>query len=759
MRGNREIPCVFRFGAFEADLKAGELRKDGIRIKLQEQPFKILTLLLQHPGDVVTREEIQKALWGSDTFVDFDRALNKAINRLREALGDSAENSQYVETLPKRGYRFIAAVAPVIDDIGVTSEPDSPPRKFRAWLTAAVLIIAASATALVVYLRHPLVLTEQDTVVLADFANRTSDPAFEYTLKLALSIDLQQSPFLKILPDQQVADTLHLMLRNSDERLSVNLARSVCKRTGSAAVLAGSIASFGTEYVIGLEATDCQAGNVLAQEQVRANRKEDILARIDQAAAKLRRKLGESLPSIEKYDRPIHEALSTASLEAFQAYANGERTVRREGSYGAISFFKRAIELDPEFAYAYAALGLIYGTAGEENLSAEYTKKAYELQAHVSEWEKYFISIQYCLQATGDLDKGLQVGRMWVQNYPRERTAHNRLAEIYERLGNPADAAAELEQARVLGGDNPLDLTRLSRAYMAVDRWSDARAILLEAIRRSPQRPTFRQAIYSLAFLQDDQKLLQEQVDWAMHKPEELAFLGTADTEAYFGRLAKARELSRLAEDYASRTDFKERAALLHAGEALREALFGNTEAAREQSRVALDAGPGPGAQVLATLALAQTGDVVRAGELADELRHKFPFSTLVQNYWIPAIRAQIELASNNPAKAIELLRNTEPYELSSEGPMIPVYVRALAYLGAQQGAAAAAEFQKILQHRGIVGNSVVGALAHLGLAEALSVARDNLEARAKYEQFLNLWKHADPGTPIRREAKSRFGL
>jgi len=299
MRGNREIPCVFRFGAFEADLKAGELRKDGIRIKLQEQPFKILTLLLQHPGDVVTREEIQKALWGSDTFVDFDRGLNKAINRLREALGDSAENSQYVETLPKRGYRFIAAVAPVIDDIGVTSEPDSPPRKFRAWLTAAVLIIAASATALVVYLRHPLVLTEQDTVVLADFANRTSDPAFEYTLKLALSIDLQQSPFLKILPDQQVADTLHLMLRNSDERLSVNLARSVCKRTGSAAVLAGSIASFGTEYVIGLEATDCQAGNVLAQEQVRANRKEDILARIDQAAAKLRRKLGESLPSIE----------------------------------------------------------------------------------------------------------------------------------------------------------------------------------------------------------------------------------------------------------------------------------------------------------------------------------------------------------------------------------------------------------------------------------------------------------------------------
>jgi eukaryotic-like serine/threonine-protein kinase len=497
----------------------------------------------------------------------------------------------------------------------------------------------------------------------------------------------------------------------------------------------------------------------LAQEQVRANREEDILAGIDQAAAKVRRKLGESLPSIEKYDRPIHEALSTASLEAFQAYANGERTVRHEGSYSAIPFFKRAIELDPEFAYAYAALGLIYGTAGEENLSAEYTKKAYELQAHVSEWEKYFISIQYCLQATGDLDQALQVGRMWVQNYPRERTAHNRLAEVYERLGNPGDAAAELEQARVLGGGNPLDLSRLSRAYMALDRWSDARAILLEAIRRSPQRPAFREAIYSLAFLQDDQKLLQEQVDWAMHKPEELAFLGTADTEAYFGRLAKARELSRLAEDYASRTDFKERAALLHAGEALREALFGNTEAAREQSRAALDAGPGPRAQVLATFALAHTGDVVRARELTDELRHKFPISTLVQNYWIPAIRAQIELASNNPAKAVELLRNTEPYELSSEAPMIPLYVRALAYLGAQQGAAAAAEFQKILQHRGTVGNSVVGALAHLGLAEALSVAGNNLEARAKYEQFLNLWKHADPGIPIHREAKSRFGL
>ncbi len=268
------------------------------------------------------------------------------------------------------------------------------------------------------------VSTERETVVLADFENRTNDSAFDETLKQALAIALEQSPFVKILPEQQVTETLRLMLRNPDQRLEKDAARSVCRRTGSKAVLAGSIATLGSEYVIGLEVDDCDCGDVLAQEQVRAQRKEDILPGIDNAASRLRLKLGESLPSIQKYDRPIHEAISTTSLDAFQAYANGERLVRREGNFNSIPLFKRAIELDPNFAYAYAALGLVYGLQGEANVAADYTRKAYALRDRVSEWERYFISFQYEFRVTQDVDKALQSGLIWVQNYPRERTSH-----------------------------------------------------------------------------------------------------------------------------------------------------------------------------------------------------------------------------------------------------------------------------------------------------------------------------------------------
>jgi eukaryotic-like serine/threonine-protein kinase len=765
-----DLKHQLRFGPFEVDPNAGELRKGGTRIRLPEQPFKILTLLLLRPGEVVTREEIRKTLWGEDTFVDFERGLNKAVNRLRDVLGESAENPRYIETLPKRGYRLIVPVeAPAVDlaePLRVEYQQESPravdrPSEFksrvrlRLWIVAAALAAGVAATFL--YMRRPAVLTEQDTVVLADFENRTNDPAFDDALKQALSIDLEQSPFLKLLPAQQVADTLRLMLQNPDQHVSKDIARAVCQRTGSKAVLAGSIANLGSEYVIGLDATDCQSGNILAQQQVRANRQEDILAGIDNAASKLRRKLGESLPSIQKYDRPIHEALSTASLDAFQAYANGERLVRREGNYTSVPFFRRAIELDPDFAYAYGALANVYGLAGEANLSTDYSKKAYALRDRVSEWEKFFISFQYELRVTGELDKTMEVGRMWAQTYPRERTAHTRLAEPLLELGDYENAVAELEQSRLLGGGNPIDMSRLSRAYIGLGRWTDAEAVLQEAIGRNPKNAAVRQQMYRLAFLQGDQKLLQAQIEWAARDPRTLARLGHSDTEAYFGHLRKARDLSRAAEESAVHSDFKERAALLHAAEALREAEFGNHGVAGEEAQIALAPSPGSDTQVLAAMALAQGGDGLRARQIADELSNTLPSATLIQNYWLPTIRAQIEIASNNPAKAIELLRRTERYELSAASPMLPVYARATAFLIAKQGSAAVGEFKKILEHRGVVGNSPIGALAHLGLARALAMAGSVSEARAAYQNFFALWKDADEDIPILREARSEF--
>jgi predicted Zn-dependent protease len=603
------------------------------------------------------------------------------------------------------------------------------------------------------------VLTERDTVVLADFDNRTADPAFDYALKQALAIDLQQSPFLRILSDQQVADTLRLMLRSPEQRLRPDIARAVCQRTGSNAVLSGTITSLGSEYVIGLVALNCETGDVLTQEQVRANRKEEVLNGLDIAASRLRRKLGESLASVQRYVKPTHEALSTASLDAFEAYANGERMVQRQGNPAAIPFMRRAIELDPNFAYAYSALGLVYGTVGETKLATEYTSHAYAPREKVSEWEKFFISVQYYLRVTGEIEKALQLGQVWSQNYPRERTAHNRVADGYRQVGQNENALDEFQQARRLGGDNAIDVAALAGRYMALDRLPEAKGLLREAFTRNAEQLAIRQGMYLLSFLDGDMSHVQEQVDWAINKPGAEGLLGShSNTEAYFGHFKKARELSRLAAASAQHNDFRERAAMLQCAEAVREAEFGNAQAARRQARDALAALPGPDVQVLAALAFARAGAASDARRQADRLNADFPLSTLMQNYWLPTIRAEIELDTGNPKRAIELLHTTGSYELADTLlPLIPVYVRGEAYFRAKQGNEAAAEFQKILQHRGIVANSPVGALAHLGLARAFALAGDTAKARAAYQDFFTLWKDADPDIPVLKQAKAEY--
>ena len=529
MASGEDLKSSIRFGVFEADVEAGELRKHGLKVKLQDQPFQVLAMLLEHPGQVVTREELHRKLWAADTFVDFDRGLNRAVNRLREVLGDSADSPRFVETLPKRGYRFVAPV----ETIATPREPRKPspervetapnppltraaaPARIRAMAPLLAATLLAGAVAFYYYTQRSTALTDRDTVVLADFDNRTSDPAFDYTLKQALAIDLEQSPFVRILPDQQAANTLRLMLRDPEQRLTPDIARALCERTGSKAVLAGSIASLGSEYVIGLRAINCETGDTFAQEQMRADRKEQVLTALDRGASNLRRKLGESLSSIRKYDRPIHEALSTDSLDAFQAYANGERIVQRQGNLGAIPFMRRATELDPNFAYAHSALGLVYGTLGEAKLSAEYTANAYALRERVSEWEKFFILVQYHLQVTGEIEHAAQIARVWSQNYPRERTAHNRLAYAYGQLGQLDSYATELQQARRLGGDNPIDIAALARAFIAQDRLPEARTVVHDALASNPERLAFRQLLYSLSFLDNDVKGLGEQVEWA----------------------------------------------------------------------------------------------------------------------------------------------------------------------------------------------------------------------------------------------------
>ena len=733
--------------------------------------------MLERPGQLVTREELQARLWGTETFVDFDRGLNKAVNRLRDALGDSPESPRFIETLPKRGYRFIGAVEPPANgsaaagfappEIATSLETPSPPRpvakrQIRKWwlVAAAVLVAAAAALFIFIPIRSPHALSERDTVVLADFENRTGDPVFDYTLKQALAIDLEQSPFLKVLSDLTVADNLRLMGRNPGQRLSLDVARELCQRAGSKVVLAGSIAGLGSEYVIGVRALACLTGETVAEEQMRTTRKEALLSELDKLASDLRRKLGESLNSIQKFSRTTPQDVSTASFDAFVAYTNGQKMVVQNGRAAGIPFLKQAIEIDPNLALGYWALGLLYSSLGETTLGAENTHRAYLLRDRVSAVEKLSIEFQYDLDATGQLERAIETGRLWSRNYPRDWIAHERLATAYMRFGQYANALSEFRQADERDPKNPVIETGMAAAYLCLDRLPEAKAILRNALQRNPAQALFHEWAYLTNFLEGDSRQMQNELTWAAGKPsvEDLMLSKAADSEAYFGRLAKARELSQLAMESAARNEANERAALIAAVEAFNEAEFGNGEAARQQAHAALARSGGRDVRAWAALALSRAGDAGMARKLADQLSTDFPAATLIQNYWLPAIRAAIELRVDNPARAMELLRAAGPYEWSAyDAPLLPVYIRAGAYLAAKQGPAATAEFQKILQHRGVVRNSPVGALAHLGLARASAISGAAAKSCQTYQEFLTLWKDADPDIPILKQAKAEY--
>jgi eukaryotic-like serine/threonine-protein kinase len=776
---NDELASVMRFGVFEVDRRSGELRKHGVRVRLRDQSLQVLLLLLERAGQMVTREELQGRLWPADTFVDFDRGLNKAVNRLRDALGDSAESPRFIETLPKRGYRFIApvervgaarppelsAIAPETAGPAVP-EPDraSPVvarSPLRGWpiASAALFAVAVAAASYMLLSRRSRTPIEPARVVLADFDNHTGDAAFDDTLRQALVIDLEQSPAVRIVSDDEVSRTLRLMHRRPGERLTSDVARDVCRRTDGRAVLGGSLTLLSSEYVLGLNAIDCQTGEAVGRAQVRSSRKDEVLAAVDVATADLRRKLGESLSSIQRRDTHVHDMLTTSSVDAFQAYTSGERHVLTKGGWSAVPFFQRAIELDPDFAYAHAAIGLVLGNMGEATRSRTHTERAYQLRDRVSEWESFLITAQYYARVTGQIEKIPPLCDLWIQAYPHDRTAHNRLAGAYRQLGQHARALVELDQARRLGHDHPVDVDVWAMTMMQLDRVEEGATLLRLALEQSPDRLGFRRDLHRLSFLTGDVQAMAAQVEWAANTPgADALFVDQSDTDAYFGRVGKARAWLQRAVTAAARSDFKGNAAVWTGVDALREALFGNVEDARRQARAALDFEDSWETRALVAAALARVADGAQARRAVDELNAEQPLSTLVQNYWLPAIRAEIELRAGNPGRAIELLRAAEPYELAdTRVPLLPAYVRGEAYLQARDGRAAAAEFQKLLQHRGLVGSCPLGALAHIGLARALLLAGDTANARKEYGFFFTLWTDADSSIPVLAQTRTEY--
>jgi eukaryotic-like serine/threonine-protein kinase len=633
------------------------------------------------------------------------------------------------------------------------------------WKVIAPVVAVLAAGAYFYFQRAPT-LSEKDTIVLADFTNTTGDPVFDGTLRQGLTVQLEQSPFLSLVSDQRIQQTLRLMGQPPDVRLTPQIARDLCQRTESAAVLEGSIASLGNQYVLGLKAVNCRTGDSLAQEQATADGKERILKVLGEAAAKLRQKLGESLSTVQKFDTPVEQA-TTASLEALQAYSLGRKTMVGKGDFAAaVPLFRWAIRLDPSFAMAYASLGVSYWRLGEITLAAENQRKAYELRERVSEREKFYIESHYYEVATGNLEKARQAYELWAQTYPREWVAPNNLGVIYGNLGQYDRHLAEVREALLLDPASSSKYAYLVKSHLYLHRLEEARATADEAQAKKFDSAFLRFYLYQLAFLQSDAGGMAQQVAWSAGKPgvEDVILAHEADTAAYSGRLGRAREFSRRAVASAERAEENETAAGYEAEAALCQALFGNAADAQQRAAAGLARSSGRDTQFGAALALASAGDAVRAQALADDLAKRFPEDTVVQFNYLPTVRAQLALNHNDASKAIETLQAAVPYELGTPGTgvvftaaLYPVYVRGEAYLAAHRGKEAGAEFQKILDQRGVVVNEPIGALAHLGLARAYALRSDTANARAAYQDFLTLWKDADPDIPILKQAKSEF--
>jgi serine/threonine protein kinase/tetratricopeptide (TPR) repeat protein len=684
-------------------------------------------------------------------------------------------SSQFTPPQPSPSSGSAPAVPSLSSGVKVAEVPLEGRKLWKILVPAAVVVVAALvAGGLYFRTRHAAPLTEKDTIVLADFTNTTGDAIFDDTLKTALNVSLRQSPFLNVLSDSEVAKNLKLMTRPTDTKLTPGVARELCQRAGSKAYLVGTIGNLGNEYVLGLKAVNCRSGDTLAEDQVTAASKEKVLDTLGQAVSKLRGELGESLATVQKLDVPLEQA-TTSSLEALKAYSLGVRARNEKGYAAALPYHQRAIELDPNSAMGYAAVGADYYSLGETGRASDYFTKAFQLRGHASEREKLSITAAYYVNVTGELDRAVQTYQETIESYPRSVGAYGNLGVVYSQQGQYEKAAEVTRQALRLAPDRAAFYGNLANYTLALQRFDEARQSIHEAQARKLDNFTLHNALYALAFLGADSAAMAEQQQWFAGKPEENFGLALAsDTEAYAGHVSKAQELTKRAVDSAIRADSKENGAIWRAIAAQREAAYGNAAEARQSAAEALKLAPASqGVEVEAALAFAMAADTARAESLAQDLEKRFPLDTQLQSLWLPAIQGQVALNKKNPATALNALQAASAIELGQINFVINisclyhVYVRGEAYLAAGQGSAAAAEFQRVLDPTGIVWNCWTGALARLGVARANALQAKTsqgadadaarVRALAAYKDFLTQWKDADPDIPILKEAKAEY--
>ena len=772
---------VYRFGVFEVFAESREVFRQGHRVKMQEQPFEFLLLLLEHPGEIVDREQLRTRLWPGDTFVDFNQSLSAAVTKLRQALGDDANNPRFIETIPRRGYRFLAPVtrpeelrtvpaaeptpAPLVDPVPTPGAEVPQAAAPAVWSrkVAVLLAVIGLAAAVVVALhqrKKAFALATTDTVVLADFENHTGEAIFNDTLREALIVGLAQSPIVHLLPDRTLAVVFKQMGHAPDDRMSGLTAIELCKRVGGKVTVQGSISNLGTTYLIGLAAIRCDTGKPVAHEQAEAQQRNDVIDALGQATSRLRARLGESLPTIEKYNAPLEQA-TTSSLEALEAYNQALSTWDAKGDLASIPYFKQAIVIDPDFAMAHGALAAVYHNTGSAELAREQTMRAYNLRDRVTGTERAAIEARYYLYNTEEIDKAALTYAALVEDYPDSANSLNHLGTAEMQLGRNEQAAADFRKALRIDPARGTTYDNLALVLLRLDRPQEAQTVLAEAEKRGLRNDYWLMVHYWLAFLNGDQQALASSLLPSNASPATRAALLSemANTEAAGGRFQEAVRLSQSAASLAQKAGDAEGAAGILAQAALHAGEGGFPAQARTLLQQAAALSNAKGVITARALISAQIGDLDRAGPLAAGLDKQFPQGSFVQKFWLPLVRGEAALHQGNGTKAVGALSAAEPFDPSvfggfSVSPLYPAYVRGQAYLVAGDGARAGEQFRNLIEHRGMVLNSPLAALAFLGQARSYALTQRPTDAGQSYQQFFRLWKDADPQTPVLRQAR-----
>jgi eukaryotic-like serine/threonine-protein kinase len=779
-----------RFGGLELDLRTGELvaNEPGVdgaplqKLLLREQPFQILRILIEHGGEIVTRDEIKKVLWPNDTIVDFDRSINVAMAILRKAVGDTAENPKYIETLPRRGYRLKVPVQregtterPKAEDLQ-TSAAEShedllPAQKElrpaiplgRRWLAmaAATMVLLIVAGAFYWHFHSKIALSSSDTLVLADVTNQTADSALDDGLSYALLIGLQQTPYLNLLGEDKVHETLRLLRLHEDTRITPDIALQVCRKTNSRAVISAFVRDAGNRFRVGLSAIDCQSGKTLEQVVHEAGTREDIVRTLGSSASQLRLKLGESTDSIRSFNQPLDQATSS-SPDALQFLVVGYKRHLSGDIPGALAYYSRAIDKDPNFALAYAAQASANDWLHQHEQVLVGSAKAFELRSRLTVPSRFQMETVY-YGAREERDKECSVAQQWVQAFPRDVFARTNLASVLGSLGQHDEGLGQArEAARLFPG--AATLIKLMGAAIFAQRIDEAREVYDEVISRELDSPRLHMLHAQLAFLQNDKSGMQKEWDWAAQDPVRGRFVLYRESRAedFHGRSRNAHRLLQRNVGYIMKADFVSDAAGFEGLEALSDAEIGNLRQSQALITDALEKSQDRVVLTLAAFTFARAGDIKQSQKLVERLNRLFPDDFTIHTFSLPTTRAAIKLHENDPAGAIEILRPVTPYDLAvTDGfyYVYPAYLRGIAYLQLRQGSLAAAEFRKVLDHSGVGAGFITSALSILQLARAQVVMHDESAARKSYEDFLALWKDADPDLPIYKEAKAEYAV